>query len=184
MSIAMIAQVVMLSSCGGSKIVVIEDSEANQTIYRLSGVAVDVSQQLVGDFGNLSFMFDMYVSKLSNDTTFFIRIVSLSISGLAVRVGDTLSFDVEGSRTNFLCAGLVNSGRVDTVMMGAQLYNIAGQPYKLSGAWYKLDRSIIKAAAKANTIAGTIHSAHEDWPWLIHEWNMGQLRAFQEAYVP
>jgi len=122
-------------------------------------------------------MFDMYVSKLKNDTTFYVRIATLSKSGLNVSVGDTLSLDVEGIRTDFLCAGLTNAGRVDTVLM-------AGTPYKLSGAWYKIDRSIIKAAAKAKTISGIIHSSHSNWPWLIHEWNMGPLKEFQEKYVP
>jgi len=165
----------LVISCVGTKIHVIEDPDRNRTIYRLAGLFANVSRDFVGLYGNMGIAIDMYVPVASNDTTFYIKALTLSSKQWTISCGDTLSLTIEGRKTDLLCSQPLNAGQDESITM-------QHTPYYFSGGWYQVNRSILHAMANASVVDIGIHTAEGLITGRLTESKLAAIREFRGKY--
>ncbi len=167
----------LVISCVGIKTYVIEDPDRNRTIYRLAGLFASVSRDFVGPYGNMSIAIDMYVPIASNDTSFYIKALTLSTKQWTITSGDTLSLTIEGRRMYLLCSQPLVAAQDDGVTM-------QHTPYYFSGGWYRVDRSILHAMADASAVEIGMHTTEALVTGRLTKSELAAIRKFQEKHFP
>lgn|GEM_PF-5877428 len=167
----------LVISCVGIKTYVIEDPDRNRTIYRLASLFANVSGDFVGPYGNMAITVDMYVPVASNDTSFYIKALTLSPNQWTIMSGDTMSLTIEGRKTYLLCSQPLVSGQDDGVTM-------QHTPYYFSGGWYQINRSILNAMANASAVDIGIHAAEGLITGRLMKSELDAIGRFRSKYFP
>jgi hypothetical protein len=168
----------LILSCMGPKISVIDDPKLNRTIYRVTSLFVDVDQKYTGPYGNTMFKIDMYVSKVNRDTSLYLEVGALTRNGIDLARGDTLELIIDADRYYLACLELAQEG--DTVTFGT-VYS--RDIYILEGGWFKIDRALVSALAHSESVSFSISSKKGSLPGRFNANNLKKIREFYNKFV-
>ena len=163
-----------LYSCGGYKVLTIENDGNYLKIFRMSGNFTPVDKNILGPYGNFQISGETIISKSDSQKTFSLIVGCLVKDGFHIKQGESLGLIIDGKSIRLT---------KNQIPFKTEEVTMSRQKYTLELAWFELDKSTFLEFMEATQIEFIVEGEKGLISGNLTQENLKNFRAFINNYV-
>jgi hypothetical protein len=164
----------LLYSCGGYKVLTLENDGDYLKIFRMSGNFIPVDKNILGPYGNFQISGEAKISKSDSQKTYSIIVSCLVKDGFHIKQGESLVLKIDGKSIRLT---------KNQFPVKSEEVIMSRQKYILELAWFDLDRSTLLEFMEAREIKFIVEGEQSLISGNFTQNNLENFRAFINNYV-
>jgi hypothetical protein len=165
---------IFLNSCGGYKVITIENNDSFSKIYRMTGNFTPVDKSIVGSYGNFQITGEAKLAKSDSAITYCLVVSCLVQNGLYIKNGKSLNLIIDGKQIWL---------KKNQVPYKSEEINMSHQRYILEVAWYDVEKSVMQNIQDATKIEFIVEGKQTSIEGNFTRENLDNFKTFIKQYV-